>query len=130
MDEKWKQTVDKDMKSYNEMRVRLEEHDKNQEKDIAENKELISDLYDYKNNIYKKLTYLEVEKVSVKDHNALAKCVTQLKTEKKFLPWLVMITSLVVSIASLIFIVSKVTHSDKVKSSKEGTDVRVSRNTQ
>lgn len=130
MDEKWKQAVDKDMKSCNEMRVRLEEHDKNQEKDIAENKELISGLYDYKNNIYKKLTYLEVEKVSVKDHNAMAKCVTQLKTEKRFLPWLVMITSLVVSIASLIFIVSKVTHPDKVKSSKEGTDVRVSRNTQ
>jgi hypothetical protein len=107
MDEKWKQVVDTDMKVCNEMRVRLEEHDKTQQKEIDESKSQISELYDYKNDIFRKLTTIDANKVSYKEYNALVKCVTQLKTEKKFLPYLVMGISLLASIASVIYVISK-----------------------
>ncbi len=114
LEERWKEKVDKDSKTCNEQRVRLEEHDKHQQKDIDEHEKLLSDIYDHKNNIYKKITLIEATKVSKKDYNALAKCVTQLKTEKKFFPWLVMGVSLVAAISSILFITYRVTRGTNV----------------
>lgn len=107
MDEKWQENVNRDMKKCNETRVRLEEHDKNQEKDIEENKRLIEQLFDYKNTILRKQTYLEVNKVDQKELDDINKCLTVLKTEKKFMPYAAMIISVVVAIATLVWTVFK-----------------------
>lgn len=105
--EVWKGKVEEDMKSCFEHRVRLDEKTKSQQKEIDENRSLLSDLYDYKNNTYEKITNIEANKVSYKQYNALSKCVTQLKTEKKFLPWLIMGMSLIASVASVVYVISK-----------------------
>ena len=48
MDENWKQEVDSDMKMCRDSRVRLEEHDKSQQKEIDENNRIIVGVNDYK----------------------------------------------------------------------------------
>jgi hypothetical protein len=84
--------------------IRLEEQSKSQQKEIDEQWKQISDLFDYKNNIIQKITGLESQKVSYQSFNALSKCVTQLKTEKKFLPYVVMIVTLIGTIASVLYL--------------------------
>ncbi len=110
MDELWKAKIDGENKNCNEARIRLEEQTKSQQKEIDSQEALISDLFDYKNNIYQKITGLEAQKVGYQNFNALAKCVTQLKTEKKFLPYLVMIVTLIGTIASVIYLASDTKH--------------------
>jgi GTPase involved in cell partitioning and DNA repair len=122
-DEAWRARIDADNKKCNEARIRLEEHEKSQQKEINENKELISELYDYKNNIYRKLTVLEVDKVDVKDHNSLAKCVTQLKTEKKFLPYVIMILSLIGTIISVVYMTNKFARGVDIGKSRSQVEV-------
>lgn len=106
------------MKACNENRVRLEEHDKAQQKEIDESKSLVSELYDYKNDIYRKITENKANAVTVKDYNELAKSVTQLKTEKKFLPYTVMIISLIGTIISGVYITNKLTRGKYVGKSR------------
>lgn len=101
--------IDDEMKTCNEIRVRLEEHDKVQQKEIDHTKSEVSELYDYKNDIYRKITENKANAATVKDHNELAKQVTQLKTEKKFLPYVVMIISLIGTIISGVYITNKLT---------------------
>jgi hypothetical protein len=123
VDEQWKHRVDDDMKACNEQRIRLEEHDKTQQKEIDESKSLISDLYDYKNDIYKKITESKGDSVTQKDHNALAKCVTQLKTERKFLPYVIMIVSLIGTIVSCVYMANRLTRGDNVRESRNKVEV-------
>jgi hypothetical protein len=104
MDEQWKHKIEAETRKCLEDRVRLEEQTKSQQKEIDESWKQISELYDYKNNIFQKITGLEAQKVGHKDFNALAKCVTQLKTERKFLPYLVMIVTLIGTIASVVYL--------------------------
>lgn len=124
----WNRRVDIDMRSFNEQRVRLEEHDKAQQKEIDSNKEMLSELYDYKNDIYRKLTENKANAATAKDHNDLVKQVTQLKTEKKFLPYVVMIISLIGTIMSGIYITNKLTRGEHVSKSRSTveTDERLS----
>jgi hypothetical protein len=117
VDEQWKHRVEGDMKTCNEQRVRLEEHDKTQQKEIDESKSLVSELYDYKNDIYRKITENCANAATVKDHNELAKQVTQLKTEKKFFPYVVMIISLIGTIMSGVYIANKLTRGEHVSKS-------------
>jgi hypothetical protein len=79
--------MNEDMQKINEARVRLEERDKNQEDDIKENKRLIEQLFDHKNNAQRDLTVL--------------------KTEGKFLPYLIMILSAIVAIGTVAWQVIK-----------------------
>jgi hypothetical protein len=127
-DEHWKHKVDESMKACNEQRVRLEEHDKAQQKEIDTNSEQLSDLYDYKNDIYRKLTENRSNAASIKDHNVLVQEVTRLKTEKKFLPYVVMIISLVATIISGIYITNKLTRREHVgkSSNQDATHERLS----
>ncbi len=101
-DEVWKHKVETDMKACNEVRVRLEENDKHQGEKIDKHEELISNLYDYKNDTYRKITFIEANQIGRKEFNTLSKCVNTLKTERKFWPWLVMIVSAAVAIASIV----------------------------
>jgi cytochrome b subunit of formate dehydrogenase len=87
IDEKWKEIVSNDMKKCNEARVRFEEHDIVQEEDIKENKRLIEQLFDYKNNAQRDLTVL--------------------KTEKNFFPFLVMVVSAVVAVGTVLWQIFK-----------------------
>ena len=102
MEEKWQGIVNEDMKKCNEARIRLEERDKSQEQNIKESKRLIEQLFDYKNSILTKMTFLEVNKVDIKDMEALRKCVTILKTEKKFMPYIALIISMLVGLSVLV----------------------------
>ena len=122
-EELWRQRVDADMKSCNEQRVRLEEHDKAQQKEIDISKSELSELYDYKNDIYRKITENKANAATVTDHNELAKQVTQLKTEKKFLPYVVMIVSLIGTIMSGIYITNKLTRGKYVSKSRSPIEV-------
>lgn len=122
-DEQWKHKVDEDMKQCNEQRVRLEEHDKTQQKEIDEGKSQLSELYDYKNDIYRKITENKSNSATVRDHNELARQVTQLKTEKKFLPYVVMIISLIGTIISGIYITNKLTRGKYVSKSRSQIEV-------
>ena len=97
MEEPWKDKCLED-------RVRLEERTTSQQKEIDEQWKQISDLFDYKNSLFNKITGLESQKVGYQNFNALSKCVTQLKTEKKFLPYLVMIVTLIGTIASVVYL--------------------------
>jgi len=101
--------VDVDMRKYNETRVRLEEHDKAQQKEIDFNKEQLSELYDYKNDIYRKLTESKANSVTPTEFHDLKQKVTELNTEKKFLPYVIMIVSLIGTILSGIVITNKLT---------------------
>ena len=123
MDENWKRRVEEDMKSCNENRVRLEEHDKAQQKEIDGGQEQLSELYDYKNDIYRKLTENKANAATIKEHHALAKQVTQLKTEKKFLPYVIMIISLISAIVTVIYATNKLTRGDNVRESKNKVEV-------
>jgi hypothetical protein len=123
MEEHWKQKVDADMKSCNEQRVRLEEHDKAQKKEIDSNKGELSDLYDYKNDIYRKLTENRANAATTNDHNELKDQVTQLRTEKKFIPYVVMIISLIGTILSGVYIMNKLTRGDDVN--KSGNKIEI-----
>lgn len=122
-EDNWKQRVDADMKSCNEQRVRLEEHDKAQQKEIDTNAEQVSELYDYKNDIYRKITENRANAPTVIDHNKLAKEVTQLKTERKFLPYVIMIISLIGTIISGIYITNKLTRGKYVSKSSSPIEV-------
>ena len=116
-DEDWKKSVDKEIKFCNEARVRLEEHDKQQQKELDEGKKERLELYDYKNDIYKKLTFMKASQVSPEEFKTLSKCVNSLKTEKKFLPWLGLIISMIVGICMLFsFITSKKTEGTEIQS--------------
>jgi hypothetical protein len=75
------------MRDCRDMRIRLEEHDKAQEKDIEEARGERMELYEHKNKIYKKITVLEME--------------------KKFFPWAVMILSAIASLGTLIYVIVK-----------------------
>ncbi len=101
MDEKWQQVVNQDMKKCSEARVRLEEHDKNQGEGIKENKRLIEQLFDYKNSMLRKQTFLEVNKVDEKDIDEVRRAITILKTEKKFLPYIALIISILAGLGTL-----------------------------
>lgn len=119
-EEHWKNKVDESMKTCNEQRVRLEEHDKAQQKEIDTNSEQLSELYDYKNDIYRKITENKANAVSHYEHSELKTQVTQLRTEKKFLPYVVMIISLIGTIISGIYITNKLTRGTYVgKSSNQ-----------
>jgi hypothetical protein len=59
----------------------------NQTEDIKENKRLIEQLFDYKNSTQRDLTVL--------------------KTEKKFVPYIIMIVSAVIAVASVVWQVLK-----------------------
>jgi hypothetical protein len=108
IDEVWKHKIEADMKKCNEIRVRLEETDKHQGEKIEKNVELIEHMYDYKNNIYRKITFIEANKVDRKEFDAISKCVNTMKTEKKFLPWVVMIFSVIGTIVSVVYMLLKV----------------------
>lgn len=112
--DQWNRRVDLDMRSCNETRVRLEEHDKAQQKEIDSNKEEISELYDYKNDIYRKVTENKANAATVTDYNVMKERVTQLQTEKKFLPYVVMIISLIGTIMSGIYITNKFSRGEHV----------------
>jgi hypothetical protein len=79
--------MDEDLQSIQEARIRLEERDMNQTEDIKENKRLIEQLFDYKNSTQRDLTVL--------------------KTEKKFVPYIIMIVSAVIAVASVVWQVLK-----------------------
>jgi nitrogen fixation/metabolism regulation signal transduction histidine kinase len=115
----WKARVELDMKHCTENRVRLEEHDKAQQKEIDTASEQLSDLYDYKNDIYRKITEDRANAAKIQDYRELATEVTKLKTEKKFLPYFVMVLTLLITIATAIYSVNKLTR---------GTDVNKSSN--
>jgi hypothetical protein len=119
----WNRRVDMDMRACNETRVRLEEHDKAQQKELDSHKKELSELYDYKNDIYRKITENKAVAATVLEHNELKTQVTQLKTEKKFLPYLVMIISLVGTIVSGIYITNKLTRGEDVSKSGNKTEV-------
>ncbi len=102
IDDVWKSVVDSDMKRCHESGIRLQEADKHQNEKIDKNEELIDHLYDYKNDTYRKITFMEANQIGRKEFNALSKCVNTLKTEKKFWPWLVMIVSAGVAAASIV----------------------------
>lgn len=87
MDEQWKAKVDSENKKCNEARIVLQEHEKSQQKEIDDHSDLISELYDYKNKIFQKITVLEVE--------------------KKFLPYLVMILSACATIGMFVWTILK-----------------------
>lgn len=107
MDERWQHLVNEDMKKCAEIRVRLEEHDKTQKEDISENKRLIEQLFDYKNDILRKLTFLEVNKVDKGKLDEICKCLTVLKTEKKLIPYVALIISVLVGMGTLIGFLSR-----------------------
>ncbi len=117
-DEAWKSRVEKDMKLCNEHRVRLDERTISQQKEIDTTDGLLSDLYDYKNDIYRKLTENKANAVTVKDHNELATQVTRLNTEKKFLPYVIMIVSLIGTLVTAIYAVNKLTGGENVGKSR------------
>ncbi len=119
----WNRRVDVDMRNCNEMRVRLEEHDKSQQKEIDSHKKELSKLYDYKNDIYRKITENKADAATVLQHNDLKHLVTQLKTEKKFLPYLVMVISLIGTIVSGIYITNKLTRGGDVSKSGNTTEI-------
>ncbi len=119
----WKHKVDADMKSCAESRVRLEEHDKAQQKEIDHTKSQIDDLYDYKNDIYRKITENKANAAEIKEYNELVREVAQLKTEKKFLPYVVMIISLIGTILSGIYITNKLTGGDNVGKSRSSIEI-------
>jgi hypothetical protein len=123
MEEEWKLKVEEDMKVCMASRVRLEERDKAQQKDIDEQWKQISDLFDYKNDIYRKITENNASAAKVKDCLELAKAVTVLKTEKKFLPYFVMIITLIVTLASAIYAVNKFTRGEDVNKSRSQNEV-------
>jgi hypothetical protein len=79
--------MSEDWQKINESRVRLEEHDKNQEDDIKEHGRLIEQLFDHKNNAQRDLTVL--------------------KTEGKFLPYLIMILSAVIAVGTVVWQIVK-----------------------
>jgi hypothetical protein len=122
IEEHWKNKVEADMKQCNEQRVRLEEHDKAQQKELDADSELISDLYDYKNDIYRKITENKANAVAHRDHHELKIQVTQLRTEKKFLPYVVMIISLIGTIISGIYITNKLTRGTYVGKSSSANE--------
>ncbi len=105
MDPEWVKSVNNDIKSCNEIRVRLEEHDKAQQKEIDEGKKERMELYDHKNEINNKLTFLDTGKVDYKTFNVLSKCVATLKAEKRFLPYTVMIISALAGLGSLVYVI-------------------------
>jgi hypothetical protein len=107
MDEIWKAKVDGENKKCNEARVRLEEHEKAQQKEIDNHETLISDLFDYKNDIYRKITENKANAVTKSDFDEVAESVTQLKTEKKFMPWLFVGISIILSIASVVYVITQ-----------------------
>ncbi len=63
------------------------------------------ELYYHKNEIKQKITLLETGKVDYTTFNVLSKCVTQLKAEKKFLPFIVMIISALAGLGSLVYVI-------------------------
>jgi hypothetical protein len=79
--------MDEEIQRINEARVRLEERDKNQEDDIKENKRLIEQLFDHKNNAQRDLTVL--------------------KTKGGFLPYLIMILSALVAAGTVVWQIVK-----------------------
>ncbi len=97
--------VEEDVGDCNERGIRLDERTQEQERKIGKHGDLISDMYDYKNDIYRKITELRERKVDRETYNKLAKCVTQLKTEKKFIPWAVMIVSALCAIAAVVLMI-------------------------
>jgi hypothetical protein len=112
--DQWNRRLDIDMRRCNETRVRLEEHDKAQQKELDSHKEELSELYDYKNDIYRKITENRANAATVLAHNRLKEQVAQLQTEKKFLPYVVMIISLIGTIISGIYITNKLTRGEHV----------------
>ncbi len=107
MDEDWKKIVDKEMKACNEIRARLEERDKSQQIQLNEAKEERVELYDHKNDIYNRIVKLESNRVSPTEFQKLSKCVNTLKTEKQFLPYLVMIITALAALGSLVCVIFK-----------------------
>ncbi len=86
-DETWKRNVESDMKSCLKHRIKLEENTKSQQKEIDENRDFISELYDYKNKLFQKITVLEVQ--------------------KRFLPWLISILSAAATIGLFLWTIYK-----------------------
>ena len=108
MDLEWVKSINKDMKECHEIRVRLEEHDKTQQKELDECKKERMELYDHKNAINNRLTAIEGGKVDYKTFNILKQCVATLKAEKKFLPYIVMIISALAGLGALAYVLIRI----------------------
>lgn len=126
-DDKWKQSVNDDIKACTEFRVRLEEHDKSQQRELDKANNEIVELYDHKNAIKDRLTIVETDKIGAtvfrkftndvavlksdtinkETFNKLGNRVNGLITEKKFLPWLAVIISVVIGLGTLFMLFSK-----------------------
>jgi hypothetical protein len=126
--EEWKKMVSADIKQCTEMRILLRESDKYQDEKIAESMRLIEQLFEHKNEILRQLTTLEAcqvdqkdvslirkglievkteEKVTPEAFDKLAEKVTVLMTEKKFLPYLIMILSALTGVGALVVMLVK-----------------------
>ncbi len=97
-----------EVKRCNERGIRLEEHDKGQDKELGEQMQLISELYDYKNDTYQKIAVIREETVRRKEFQTLKTCVTELKVSRKFLPWAVMVLAGLASVGTLVLVFWKV----------------------
>ena len=106
MTEDWKKQVDKEIRICNAFRVLFDERTKQQQKELDEGKKERLELYDYKNDIYRKLTFMKASQVDPREFRTLSKCVTTLKTEKKFLPWLGLIISIIVGLCMIFTILT------------------------
>ena len=106
MTEDWKRSVDKEIRICNAFRVLFDERTKQQQKELDEGKKERLELYDYKNDIYRKLTFMKANQIDPKEFRTLSKCVNTLKTEKKFLPWLGVIISVIVGLCMIFTIIT------------------------
>ena len=105
-DDDWKRSVDKEIRICNAFRVLFDEKTKQQQKELDEGKKERLELYDYKNDIYRKLTFMKASQVDPREFRTLSKCVNTLKTEKKFLPWLGLIISIIVGLCMIFTILT------------------------
>ncbi len=106
-DQTWKDKIDKEIKVCYATRATLNEKTKQQQKEIDEGRKERLELYDHKNAANDRLTAMEGGKVDYKTFTALSKCVTTLKTEKKFLPYIAMIVSTLAALGTLIYVIVK-----------------------
>ena len=110
-DDDWKKSVDKEIRDCNIAKTRLQDKDVQQQKELDTDRREILDLYDEKNEINNRLAIIETGKVNHKAFNELKTCVSNvkilLKTERKFLPWIAMIVSLIAGIGTIVFIVTQ-----------------------
>ncbi|MCP4259092.1 MAG: hypothetical protein GY774_16525 [Planctomycetes bacterium] len=114
-DEEWKKSVDDEVKKCNIEKARLQDKDEHQQKEIDLGWKERQDLYTEKNAIKDRVTIVETDKVGSGEFNKLKTCVSNLKillkTERKFLPWIAMIISILAGLATLVFIISRMSSS-------------------